>query len=121
MSYKWGLNGNDLNWDAVTCLNSFILELELAIMDGTAELDEDGNVSDSFYMGIQDSNPTVVYYPGNEVSFAEVKNSGKHLLDFVPWFLNHDTNTNFVQAVGEVPDEYYTEEYLKEKREAEVA
>ncbi|ATO48614.1 hypothetical protein P4V86_03665 [Brevibacillus laterosporus] len=121
MSYKYGLNGNDLNWDAVTCLNSFTLELEQAILHGEAELDDEGNVTDRYYQSVSDMNPTIVYYPGDAIEFKDVAGSGKNFLEFVPWFLTHDTNSDFVQANGEVPDEYYTEEYLKDKREAEAA
>lgn len=115
MSYKFGLNGNDLNWDKVTCLNSMTLELEQAILEGVAELDEDGNVTDQYYQSVSDMNPTIIYYSGEVVELKDVKESDKPFLEFVPWFLIHDTNDNSVQFEGDIPDEYLTDEYIQER------
>lgn len=119
MSYKWGTNGNDLNWDAMQFLDYFIEELEIAIFEGEAEFDEDGCVSDEYYQGISDSNPTYIYYDSNEkIDIQEILRQGKKIDEILDWYIVHDTNDNFVKLVGEVPDEYLTEDYIKERDEA---
>jgi hypothetical protein len=119
MSYKWGTNGNDLDWDSVTCLNQFIEEIEIAIHEGEAELGEDGYPTDDWYMSMSDGNPTYIYYPGKEIDIQELLTTGKKLNDLLDWFIVHDTNGNFVTLVGDVPDDYLTEEYIQERKEAE--
>lgn len=119
MSYKWGMNGNDLNWDSMMSLNYFTEELEIAIFEGEAELDEDGYVTDEYHMAVSDSNPTMIYYDGEELDIQQILKDGKKLDDMLDWYIVHDTNGNFVNFVGEVPDEYLTEEYIQERNEAE--
>jgi hypothetical protein len=122
MSYKYGTNGNDLNWDMVMFLHTYTEELELAIFNGEAELDEDGNVTDQFYEGLADSNPTVVYYKskdGKELDIQNLLANGEKIDNYCEWYIVHDTNDNFVNLVGEVPDDYLREEYIAERNEAE--
>lgn len=120
MSYRYGLNGNDINWDEMMFLNSFVEDLELAIFNGEVELDEDGYVSDEDHMAFGDSNPTVVYYKADkDLDIQELLKNGEKIDNYVEWYLVHDTNDNFVTAVGDVPEKYFTEEYLAEKAEAE--
>ena len=119
MSYKWGTNGNDLNWDMVTFLNEFIEEIEIAIHEGEAELDDDGYPTDEWYMGMSDSNPTYIYYPGEQLDIQSILATSDKIDNHVDWYIVHDTNSNFVSLVGSVPDEYLTEEYIQERNEAE--
>jgi hypothetical protein len=118
MGYRYGLNGNDLNWDAMMFLDSFIEELELAIFEGEAELNEDGYVTDDFHMGITDSNPTYIYYEG-DIDVQGILSEGKKIDDYLDWYIIHDSNNNFVTFIGNVPDEYLTAEYIAERNEAE--
>lgn len=120
MSYKYGLNGNDLNWDSMMFLKSFCDDLEMAVFNGDVKLDEDGYVSDSDYEGYMDSNPTIIYYKSDDdLDIQQILNDGKKIDDYIDWYIIHDTNGNFVYTVGDVPEEYFTEEYLTEKAEAE--
>lgn len=119
MSYKWGTNGNDLDWDAMMFLNSFMEDLELAIFNGEIELDEDGYVPEDVYEGYSDSNPTVIYYKGEELDIQEILKNGEKIDKYLDWYIVHDTNGNFVSLVGDVPDEYLTEDYINERNEAE--
>lgn len=120
MSYRYGLNGNDLDWDAMMFLHSFMEEVEISIHNNEAELDEDGNITDSWYEGICNSNPTYIYYGGEELNIQDLLDSGKKMGDYKDWFIVHDSNDNFVTFVGDVPDKYLTEEYIKERDEAEA-
>lgn len=119
MSYKWGTNGNDLNWEMIEFLNMLNEDLELAIFRGEAELDEDGEVTEKFYQDMQDSNPTMIYYAGEQHNIQEILKKGEKLDNYVDWYIVHDTNDNFVTLVGNVPDEYLTESYIHERNEAE--
>jgi hypothetical protein len=118
MSYRYGLNGNDIDWSEMEFLNSFIEELELAIFEGEAELDEDGYVTDEYYEGVSDSNPTYIYYKG-DIDVQSILIDGKKIDDYLDWYIIHDTNDNFVTFIGDVPDKYLTEEYIAERNEAE--
>lgn len=109
-----GLSGNDLNWESVVFLENHVEELELAIFEGEVELDEDGSISDEFYESIMYSNPTMIYYK-QEVNIQQMLKEGKLLDDCVDWYIIHDTNGNFVTLVGNVPDDYLTDEYIKER------
>ena len=121
MSYRFGLNGNDLNWEMFEFLPHFVPELEYAIINGEAELDEDGNITDEYYQGVMDGNPRMVYYKAEkELNLAEIVEAGEHLEEHVEFAIIHDTNDNFVSLIGEVPDDYFTEQYLEEKAEAEA-
>lgn len=121
MSVKYGLNGNDLDWDSVMFLKSFIPQLEIAIYEGEAELDDDGYVTDSYYEGISDSNPSVVYYKNDEeVDIQQILKDGKIIEDIVDWGIVHDTNGNFVYTFGNVPDYIFTDDYIKERDEQEA-
>jgi hypothetical protein len=119
MSYRYGLNGNDINWDEMMFLNCFIEEEELAIHDGEAELDEDGYVTDDYHMGVMDGNPTMIYYSGEQLDIQKILNEGNTIDNYLDWYIVHDTNDNFVTFVGNVPDKYLTEEYIKDRDEAE--
>lgn len=119
MSYKWGVNGNDLEWSAIEELNSFLPELEVAIFEEEAEFDQYGNVTDEYYEGISDSNPTVVYYKGN-INIQRMLKEGKKIEDLADWFIIHDTNGNHVTLVGDVPDDYLTEDYIKDRNKEEA-
>jgi hypothetical protein len=119
MSYRYGLNGNDLNWDEIQFLNCFYEDLELALHRGEIELDEDGNIPDDVIDGVIDGNPTMIYYKGDILDIQQLLSEDKKLDDVLDWFIVHDTNGNFVYFVGDVPDDYLTEEYIKERNEAE--
>lgn len=120
MSYRYGLNGNDLDWDAMMFLKSFVMDLERAIFEGEVELDEDGYVSDSDYEGYMDGNPTMVYYQADEdLDIQSILKERRTIDDYIDWYIIHDTNGNFVTFVGDVPDKYLTEEYIQERDEAE--
>lgn len=119
MSYRYGLNGNDLDWDAMMYLNHFCEELELAIFEGDANLDEDGYPTEEWYQGMQDSNPTMIYYKG-DIDVQEVLQKDEKIDQYLDWYIIHDTNDNFVTFVGDVPDDYLTEEYIQERNEAEA-
>lgn len=120
MSYRYGLNGNDLNWDEMMYLNNFIEDLELAIFNGEVELDEDGYVSEEDHTAFSDSNPTVIYYKGEELDIQNILKEGKKIDEYLDWYIIHDTNDNFVTFVGDVPNDYLAEEYIKERDENEA-
>ena len=119
MSYKYGLNGNDLNWDAMMFLESFVEEFEISIFNKEVELNEDGEVEDGVYESFMDGNPTIVYYKGETLDIQKILKDDKQLEDYLEWYIAHDTNGNFVYFQGDVPDEYLTEEYIKERDEEE--
>lgn len=120
MSYRYGLNGNDLDWDSMMFLKSFTEEVELAIFNGEAELDEDGNVTDQWYDSMMDGNPTHIFYKADQdLDIQQILKDGKKIDEYLDWYIIHDTNDNFVTFIGEVPDDYLTEEYIKERNEAE--
>lgn len=114
MSYLYGVNGNDLDWESVVFLENHVEELELAIFEGEVELDEEGNIADEFYEGVMDSNPTMIYYK-EKIDIQQILKNGKLIDDYVAWHIIHDTNGNFVTLVGDVPDDYLTNEYIKER------
>lgn len=119
MSYKYGINGNDLNWDEMMFLNSFIEELELDIFNGKIKLDEDGYAPEGVYEGYSDSNPTMIYYDGEEINIQAMLKDGKKIDDYINWYIIHDTNDNFVSLIGDVPDKYLVDEYIAERNEYE--
>lgn len=119
MSYRYGLNGNDLNWDSMMFLNHFYEELELDIFNKEIELDEDGYIPEGVIESYMDGNPTMIYYKGEELDIQKVLEEGKKIDAYLDWYIIHDTNGNFVTFIGDVPDEYLTEEYIKERDEAE--
>lgn len=115
---KSGLNGNNLEWSEFDFLQSFIPQLEEDILNGEAELDEDGNVTDEYYESVTNSNPTYIYYKG-DINVQEVFKSDEPLHEVLDWYIIHDTNGNFVSTVGDVPDKYFTDDYLEEIKEKE--
>lgn len=119
MSVKYGVNGNDLDWESMEGLNSFILELEQAIATGEAEFDDDGSITDEYYQGVMDGNPRIAYYDGEGIDIQKIINEGNTIEDYIEWAIIHDTNGNFVTLIGNVPDEFFTEEYIRERNEAE--
>lgn len=119
MSYKWGINGNDIEWSMLEGANFFILELERAILDGEAELDEEGYVTEEFHMAVSDSNPTWVYYGDKEIDPQEFLSSGKHITEVTDWAIVHHTNDNGIDLLGAVSDDYLTEEYRRDRDEHE--
>lgn len=120
MSYKWGLNGNDLEWDSMMFLKNFIEEIELAIFNNEVDKDEDGNISDEWYDSMMNCNPTYIYYDDvKELDIQQILKDGKKIDEYLDWYIIHDTNDNFVTFVGNVPDDYLKEEYIKERNEAE--
>lgn len=114
MSYRYDANGNDLNWESVLCLGNHVEELELAIFNGTVELDKEGFMKDDFYEQVMDSNPTMIYY-NNEIDIQQMLKDGKLLDDYVEWCIIHNTNNNSVTLIGDVPNDYFTENYLNER------
>lgn len=120
MSYKWGLNGNDLDWDSMMFLRYFNEDLELALFRGEIELDEDGNIPDDVYESYDDGNPTTIYYKADEdLDIQQILTDGKKIDEYLDWYIIYDSNGNFVTFVGDVPDDYLTEEYINERNEAE--
>lgn len=121
MSYKYGTNGYDLNWDAVICLNEICLDCEAYIFEQekiASKYQEECLKEDcAFDRELEHicENHTLVYYPGESLDIQKMLKAGKKLEDCLPWFIVHDTNTNFVGTFGNVPDKYFTDEYLEEK------
>lgn len=109
MIYKF-LNGNDLNWDEMMSLNYFVEDIEIAIFNGEAETDEDGNIASDYYDGMMDGNPTVIYYDGEDINIQNILESGDKLINHLDWFIVHDTNDNFVTFEGDVPKKYLLQE-----------
>ena len=120
MSYKYGLNGNDIDWDAMQFLNYFNEDFELALFNGEVETDEDGNIPDEVYDAFQDANPTFIYYKGDDIDVQQLLKEGKKIDSLLDWYIVHHTNSNFVAFVGDVPDDYLREEYIQERNEAEM-
>jgi hypothetical protein len=119
MSYKYGLNGNDIEWSEMEFLNQFYEEIELDIFNGEIELDEYGDIPEGLFESYLDGNPTMIYYSGDRLDIQKVLAEGKKIDEYLDWYIIHDTNDNFVTFVGDVPDKYLTEQYIAERDEAE--
>ena len=111
------LTGNDINWDEVIYLNEFIVELEMAKFEGEVEVDEYGYVSDEDYERYADSNPTIIYYDGETLDIQEILKKGEKIDKYVSWYIMYNTNNNSVMAVGDVPDDCFTDEFLQRIKE----
>lgn len=125
MSYKWGLNGNDLNWEAVQFLNSYCPICAEAYNDTTLKgddmydlLDEDCTCDEHHEEEIYCEGHVLYYTELSESHFLSVYNGGIPLKED-EWIIKHDTNDNWVRLIGQVPDEYLTEDYINERNEAE--
>lgn len=129
MSYKYGTNGNDLNWDAIMELYDYCLDCEelkqelkeniLKALDPYFffNLEEKvDNFIDDLMCEYECSNHTHIYSPV-EIDFELLYREGKTIEDITSWYIVHDTNGNFVTLVGDVPDDYLTEEYIRERDE----
>lgn len=135
MSYKYGLNGNDLNWDEVLTLNEFCVECS----ENLHELEKDlyntlkqHGFDNDFTRDIIDQcveeynyhreceGHTHCYFAKTDEEYTTediIKAGGIEKL--ADYGLFHDTNGNFVSTFGNVPDRFFTEEYIKERDEAE--
>lgn len=102
MSKKYGTNMNDLDLDMIDCLNEFCLDCAPELVRGE---DPESLLCEGH---------CTVYYPDDQLDVAEFVKSGKSLKDVVDWYILHDTNTNFVSLVGDVPLEYLTADYVND-------
>lgn len=135
MSYKYGTNGNDLNWEAVQCLNWYCLDCEdikfeikqsiLKTVDQYIPVfgyvkDRIDDLVDEIMRNVECEGHTHIYCQEN-LDLQQLLVEGKTLDEVCEWYIVHDTNGNFVGLVGDVPDDYLTEEYLEERRLVESA
>lgn len=130
MSYRYGTNGNDLNWESVDSLYQYCLTCEEFVYELKQKIK---NVIEEYFGCIDDwlinnfvddlmethsvCEGHVWVYSPIEINFEKLLKEGKTIESTVPWCIYHDTNSNFVELYGEVPDEYLTEEYIKERDE----
>jgi len=130
MSYKYGTNGNDLNWDAVIFLNEVCQECAIQEYELREELKEvvkqysydwenhEDYINDLVYDIIESwecTGHTKIYYPGHALDINLLLEGGKKINDVTPWHIAHDTNSNFVDLVGPVPDDYLTDDYIRDR------
>ena len=144
MSYKWGMNGNDLNWEAIeflkihcaSCLEYYKDKVCKYDCEDSAEYidficagcgDEcnctspyihDGkNYCEECVYAEQYCEGHTLYYTNiNKERFLELHHGAK--LKEGEWLIWQDTNSNFAGFIGEVPDEYLTEDYIEERDKA---
>ncbi len=125
MSYKWGLNGNDLNWEAIEflkihcpiCIEHYN-NMTLKGDDMYDLLDEDCTNDEPYQEEVMCDGHVLYYTELEESHFLSVYSGAIPLKDD-EWIIKQDTNDNFVRLIGQVPDEYLTEEYIKDRNEAE--
>lgn len=129
MSYKYGINGYDLNWENVESLEDYCFdcmkEMVRNNLNSLAELPEDYECQNHTHVYFEHKTVSTEPYVTTAMQFEEwvkkiVNGGAKPLTEVLDWYIVHDTNTNFVELYGEVPDEYLTEEYRKERDEAEA-
>lgn len=130
MSFRYGTNGNDLNWDAVMSLYEYCLTCEeirfglrekiRAVLEEYFVLDLDDEIEnfvDNLMCDYAICEGHERIYSPVEIDFSELVREGKTIDEVTPWYIWHDTNSNFVHLIGDVPDEYLTEEYIRERNE----
>jgi hypothetical protein len=131
MSYKYGTNGNDLDWSAVECLNSYCVECRQVVREfveevrelceryGFSDFETDNLTStaeDSIRSEVHCEGHTIIYSPLDGDDFWDMF-AGKKSFPGQEWHIVHNTNNNFVDLIGDVPDEYLTKEYRAERDE----
>jgi hypothetical protein len=99
MSYRYGLNGNDLRWEYMETVKYVCIDCAAAIQEArrTGE-----TLDESFYDNLMCDGHTLQYTFG--------RGFGRLL---------HDTNGNFVRIVGNVPLDVFTTDYLAERGAAD--
>jgi hypothetical protein len=124
MSYKYGINGNDLNWEAIEFLNTYCPiciehynNITLKGDDMYDLLDDDCTNDEPYHEEIM-CEGHILYYTRLEESQFLNAYSGTIPLKDDEWVIKHDTNDNFIRLVGNVPDEYLTEQYIQERDNA---
>lgn len=138
MSYKYGLNGNDLNWDAIICggMNEFCVECEenlhnaitrvkdelsmLGFIDAESADDILEIISNDFYDKTECDGHTTCYYKSDrDFTTEEIIRAGG-IEKLAEYGIFHDTNDNLVGTFGDVPDSIFTEKYIAERDETEA-
>ena len=131
MSFKYGTNGNDLNWDNILELYEYCLECDTNVADFKNNLvayledylpneavDEVVELASEHYdYNLQCEGHTHVYSNLDKEEFWAMYR-GKNRFSDGNWFIVRNTNYNSVDLIGNVPDKYLTEEYLAERAEA---
>lgn len=130
MSYKYGTNGNDVNWDAVESLHMYCLDCisqEVELKTDLQQVMRKYHINRAGASAVMDAamealvhtgeccGHTHVYCPSG-VNLQLLFRRGRKLETVVPWYILHDTNGNFVKFVGHVPDEYMSEDYKAERK-----
>ena len=138
MSYKYGLNGNDLNWDMILTvgMSEFCVECEenlhyaiicvkdelsmLGFLDAESADDILEIISNDFYDHTAcDGHTTCYYRADSEYTTEEIIQAGG-IEKLAEYGIFHDTNDNFVDTFGDVPNSIFTEKYIAERNEAEA-
>lgn len=86
---------------------------EVDINDAIQEYNDNAccDMHKTLYYKLKDDHNLLVLYE-DQVATGEWK-------QHVKWAVIHDSNGNWVDTFGDVPDDVFTDEYLKDKREAE--
>jgi len=132
MSYKYGLNGNDLNWDAIItggfgefCIecsdNLYRIEENVKcaldsdfFTEGQIDTIIDTVREEFYYQNDCDGHTRCYYRADSEYTTEEIIQAGG-IEKLAEYGIFHDTNDNFVDAFGEVPDSIFTEKYIAER------
>jgi len=132
MSYKYGLNGNDLDWDmiltggmgdfCVQCKESIYNILESVKCDLSADFFSKDSidtildcVQEEFYNnGSCDGHITCYYKSDKDFTAEEIIKAGG-IEKLAEYGIFHDTNDNLVSTFGDVPDSIFTERYIAER------
>lgn len=129
MSFRYGTNGNDLNWDMVMSLYQYCLtceEIKFEIKQKIKAIVEEyftraDNLIDSFINELMSEHAYceghIWLYSPVKLDFDKLIQEGRTIEEIVPWAIFHDTNNNFVSLYGDVPDDYLTPEYIQERDE----
>lgn len=123
----YGTNGSDLNWDLVGSLYSHCLdcmEAEERFSRSLIRFLKDNGLTDQAIKYIADdaleacreqlecTGHRILYSPLDKDNFWDMYYGRKKFNK--DWYIIHDTNTNFVTLVNNVPAGYLTKRYLEE-------
>ncbi len=139
MSYAYGLNGNDIDWEAIESMAGiyeYCMECDKAIhaikqsvkdvLNSSNHKFDDESIEQildlveerfTFDNECEGHRRCYYYHSGSSFTIAHIIAAGG-IQKLAMWGIIHDTNGNFVSTFGKVPDKIFTTDYLEERDEA---